>query len=54
MIDKFYLCAKYSFEAKCQLLISKRKSIGLKHCNDSKAFMEHSKGMNNIYENIEK
>ena len=54
VIDKFHLYAKYSFEAKCKLLISKWKSVGLKHCNDSKDFMEYSKGMNDIYENIKK
>ena len=54
VIDKFHFYAKHSFEAKCKLLISKRNSVGLKYCNDSKAFMEYSEGMNDIYENIEK
>ena len=38
---KIYLYAKYPYEAKYQLLISKRKSIGLKHFHDSKAFIEY-------------
>ena len=40
-IDKIYLYAKYSFEAKYQFLINKRESTGLKHFSDSKAFIEH-------------
>ena len=35
------------------MLINKRKSTGLNYFNDSKAFMECSNNMNNIYENIE-
>ena len=40
-IDKIYLYAKYSFEAKCKFLINKRESTGLKHFSDSKAFIEY-------------
>ena len=28
------------------------KGAGLKHCNDSKAFIEYSDDINDIYENI--
>ena len=35
------------------LLFNKRKGSGLKHSNDSKAFIEYSNDMGNIYENIE-
>ena len=35
------------------LLFNKRKGSGLKHFNDSKAFIEYSNDMGNIYENIE-
>ena len=52
-IDEIYLYAKDPFEAKYQLLINKRESIGLKYLNDSKAFMEYSNDMDNIYQNIE-
>ena len=41
------------YETKYQLLINKLKSAGLKHLNDSKAFIEYSNGMNDIYEYIE-
>ena len=39
-IDKIYLYAKDSYEAKYQLLINKRKSAGLKYLNDSKDLTE--------------
>ena len=35
-------------------LVSKRKSVGLKHYNDINAFIEYSSDMVGIYENIEK
>ena len=39
-IDKRYLYAKDPYNAKYQILISKRESIGLTHFNDPKAFIE--------------
>ena len=44
-IDKIHLYAEDPFEAKYQLLIKKRESIGLKHLNNSEAFIEYSSGM---------
>ena len=41
-IDKTYLYAKDSYEAKYQFLINKREITGLKHFNDPKAFIEYS------------
>ena len=35
------------------MLINERESTGLKHVNDSKAFIEYSDDMNDVYENIE-
>ena len=35
------------------MLINKRDSTGLKYFNDSKAFIEYSNDMNDIYKNIE-
>ena len=52
-IDKIYLYKKDPYEAKYQLLINKRESTGLKHLNDSKAFIEYSNDMDDIYKNIE-
>ena len=39
--------------AKYQLLITKRESTKLKYLNDSKAFIEFSNDMDDIYKNIE-
>ena len=52
-IDKIYLYVKDPYEAKYQFLINKRKSTGLKHFNDPKAFIEHSNDMQDVYKNIE-
>ena len=45
--------AKDLYETKYQFLINKRESTGLKHFNDSKAFIEYSNDMHNVYENID-
>ena len=52
-IGKVYLYAKDPYEAKHQLLINKRESTGLKNLNDSKAFIEYSNDMDDIYKNID-
>ena len=52
-IDKIYLHAKDPYEGNIKLLINKRESTGLKYLNDSKAFIEYSKGTDDIYKNIE-
>ena len=44
--------AKDPYEDKYQFLIKKRESIGLKHFNDPKAFIEYSNDMHDIYKNI--
>ena len=44
--------AKDPYEDKYQFLIKKRESIGLKHFNDAKAFIEYSNDMYNVYKNI--
>ena len=51
-IDKIYLYAKDTYEDKYQFLINKRESIGLKHFNDPKAFIEYSNDMHDVYKNI--
>ena len=48
------MLTKVLYEAKCQWLINKCESVGLKHCNDPKAFIEYSNDINDIYENITK
>ena len=52
-IKKIYLYVKNSYEAKYQFLIKKREITGLKYLNDSKAFIEYSINMDDIYKNIE-
>ena len=53
-IDKIYLYAKDSYEAKYQHLINKREKVGLNHYDDSRAFIEYSNGVQDVYKNIEK
>ena len=52
-IDKIYLYVRDAYEAKYQFLLDKRKSTGLKHFNNSKAFTEYSNDVDDIYKNIE-
>ena len=52
-IDKIYLYAKDPYEAKYQYLIDKREKVGLDHFKDTKAFMEYSNGMEDVYKNTE-
>ena len=40
-IEKICLYAKDPYEAKYQYLMNKQESAGLKHFNDSKAFIEY-------------
>ena len=51
-IDKIQLYAKDPYEVKCQFLINKRESTGIKHFNDHKAFIEYSNDMQDVYKNI--
>ena len=51
-IDKIYLYAKDPYEEKYQYLINKREEVGLKHYDDSKAFIEYSNNMQDLYKNI--
>ena len=52
-IDKTYLYAKDTYEAKYQYLINKREDVGINHFNDTKAFIEYSNDMHSIYKNID-
>ena len=52
-IHKVCLYAKDPHEAKYQYLISKREKVELDHFKDSKAFMEYSNDMQDVYKNIE-
>ena len=48
-VDKIYLCVKDLYEDKYQYLINKRESVGLKHFNDPKAFIEYSNDVHDFY-----
>ena len=52
-IDKIYLYAKDSDEAKYRFLINKREKGRLKQCDDPKAFIEYSNDMQDVYKNME-
>ena len=52
-IDEIYLYAKDLSEPKYEYLIENRENTGIKHLNDSKAFIECSNTMNDVYANID-
>ena len=52
-IDRIYLYAKELSETKHEILIKKRENVGIKHLNDSHAFIECSNTMDDVYENID-
>ena len=47
-IDKIYLYAKDLSEHKYELLIKNRENVGVKHVNNSKAFIECSDTMDDV------
>ena len=52
--DKIYLYVKDPYKAKYQFVINKRESTDLKYyLNNSKAFIEYSNDMDDIYKNFE-
>ena len=51
-IDKRYLHAKDSHEAKFQYLIKIREKVGIYHHNDARAYTEYSNDMYDAYKNI--
>ena len=52
-VDKIYLYAKDLSEPKYEFLISNRKNAGIKHFNDSTAFIEYSNDMDDVFTNID-
>ena len=52
-IDKIYLNAKDLSEPKYEFLIKNRENAGIKHVNNSKAFIECSSTMDEIYGTID-
>ena len=51
-IDKIYLYTKDFIEPKYEFLIKNRENAGIKHVNNSKAFIECSNTKDDVYENI--
>ena len=51
-IDKIYLNTKDLSEPKYEYLIKNGENAGIHHLNNSKAFIECSDTMDDIYENI--
>ena len=52
-IDKIFLYVKDLSESKYEFLIKKCEDAGIKHLNDSNAFIECFNTMNDVYENID-
>ena len=52
-IDKIYFYAKDLGESKYEHLIKNRENAGIKHLNNSKAFIDCSNTMSDVYENID-
>ena len=51
-IDKIYLYAKDSSEAKYQYLITKREGVGINHFNNPKVFIVYSNDIHDVYKTI--
>ena len=51
-IGKIYLYAKDLSESKYEYLIKNHETVGIKHLNDSKALIECSDTMDDVYKNI--
>ena len=51
--DKIYLYAKDLTEPKYEFLINNRKNAGIKHFNDSTAFIEYSNDIDDVFTNID-
>ena len=52
-IDKIYLYVKDPFESKYQLLINGREKVGNLKLKKSKAFIDYSQTIDDVYENVE-
>ena len=52
-VDKIYLYAKDLTEPKYEFFINNRKNAGIKHFNDSTAFIEYSNDMDDVFTNID-
>ena len=48
-IDTIYLYAKDPYKSKYQYLINKIECVGINHFKDSKAFIEYSDSIHDVY-----
>ena len=48
-----YLCVKDPFESKYQLLISEGEKVGIKNLKNPKSFIDFSRKIDHVYENLE-
>ena len=53
-IEKIHQYARKLYEAKYQMIISRHRSVGLKHWNDLKTFSKYCGDIYDIYKNIDK
>ena len=51
--DNIYSNVKDLFESKYQLFVDRREKVGIKKLKHSKAFIDYSEIINNVYENLE-
>ena len=52
-LDKIYLYSKDLRELKYEFFIKKRENTGIKHLNDSNAFIDCSNTMDEVYKHID-
>ena len=50
---KIYLYVKDPFESKHQLLVNERKKVGIENLQNTKAFIDYSQTIDDVYENLE-
>ena len=53
LADRIYLYIKDPSQPTYQLLINKREKVGIKYEKNSKAFIDYSQTIDNVYENLE-
>ena len=52
-IDEIYLYVKDPFELKYQLLINRKEKLGIKELKIPNRFIDYSKTIDDVYENLE-
>ena len=52
-MDKIYLCVKYPFESKQQVLVNGREKVKTKKLENPNAFIKYSQTKDDVYETLE-